>query len=183
MKELTDWWAEMDGSSRRWLILGKGPSFATRDQYDLRPYTTVAVNHVVREMKVDVVSAVNYDVVGDCGDVIYDNARYLLMPRYPHELLGAGPRLLETYFDAYPVLERMDREGRLVWYNLSCDPAVGDSPAIRNGPFSVCILFHLLGRDGCPAPADTGRGRRPVVCECVPRHERDATAGGRPADL
>ncbi len=148
MKELTEWWREMDGAGRRWLLLGKGPSFETRGRYDLRPYTTVAINHVVREMKVDVVSAVNYDVVGDCAEAIYENSRYLLMPRYPHSIPGDAPYPLEHYFAAYPVLERLSGEGRLVWYNLSSDTPAPGSPVILNEPFSVCILFNLLGALG-----------------------------------
>ncbi len=148
MKELTEWWEEFDGLSRRWLILGKGPSFEARDRYDLRPYTTMAINHVVREMKVDVVSAVNYDVVGDCSDAIYQNSRFLLMPRYPHSIPGDGDHLLETYFTAYPVLEALSQEGRLIWYNLSSDTIMEGSPVIKNGPFSVCILFNLLAQLG-----------------------------------
>ena len=183
VKELTEWWQEIDGTSRRWLILGKGPSFATRDQYDLSPYTTIAVNHVVREMQVDVTSAVNYDVVGDCRDVLYKNSRYVLMPRYPHTLLGEGPRRLETYFNEYPVLERLDHEGRLIWYNLSCDPAVDGSPIIRNGPFSVCILFQLLGGLGARSlrtlGVDGGLSYANVFHDM--NETRGGGGGGRPA--
>jgi len=173
LRELTEWWRAVDGRSRSWLILGKGPSFEQRGRYDLRPYTTLAINHVVREMPVFATSAVNYEVVGDCGDAIYRNSRYLLMPRYPHSLPGAGDHLLETYFETYPVLERLCREGRLVWYNLSSDRAAPGSPVIENGPFSVCILFNLLaamgarrlrtlgidgGRDYAPSFADLAGG-------------------------
>lgn len=148
MKELTEWWREIGGAERRWLLLGKGPSFETRGKYDLRPYTTVAINHVVREMKVDVASAVNYDVVGDCADAIYANSRYLLMPRYPHTIPGDAPYPLEHYFTAYPVLEKLSAEGRLVWYNLSSDTIEPGSPVVVNESFSVCILFNLLGALG-----------------------------------
>lgn len=148
MKELTQWWQEFGGADRQWLVLGKGPSFEARDQYDLTPYTTLAINHVVREMPVEVASAVNFEVVEDCADAIYQNCRFLLMPRYPHTIPGEGPALLETYFDSIPVLRALDEEGRLVWYNLSTDPPLPESPVIRNSGFSVGILFCLLGSLG-----------------------------------
>lgn len=148
MRELTEWWTEFDGGAKPWLLLGKGPTFSLRHQYDLGPYTLVAINHAIWEVKADICSAVNYDILADCGDAIYENARYLLTPRYPHAISGVGPCLLETYFDEFPVLPRMAAEGRLVWYNLSSDPVIPGSPVVRNGPFSSCILFNLLGMMG-----------------------------------
>ena len=52
MRELTEWWEAVGGASRSWLLLGKGPSFERRGKFDLRPYATIAINHVVREMSV-----------------------------------------------------------------------------------------------------------------------------------
>lgn len=158
MKQVTVWWEEMSGEERPWLLLGKGPSFETRSQFDLRPYTTIGINHVAREMRVDVTSVVNYDVLGDCGEEIARNSRFLLMPRFPHSIRGDHGPDLETYFGTFPFLERLSHEGRLIWYNLSsdpfyCDPFAADTffrePFIvENGPFSVCILFNLLGTLG-----------------------------------
>ena len=148
MKELTQWWQEIGGSARVWLVLGKGPSFETHDYYDLTQYTTLAVNHVVREMPVFAASAVNFDVVDECADVIYSNCQYLLMPRYPHTVVGEAPALLESYFDSIPVLRRLSDEDRLIWYNIDVDTQYPGSPPIPNGPFSVCILFNLIGEMG-----------------------------------
>jgi hypothetical protein len=148
----------MKGESRHWLLLGKGPSFETRDQFNLGRYTTIGINHVAREMRVDVTSVVNYEVLADCGAEIARNSRYLLMPRFPHSIPGDYGPDLETYFGAFPFLERLSGEGRLIWYNLSSDPLFPDPPApgtppqaplvVENGPFSVCILFNLLGALG-----------------------------------
>ena len=147
-KELSAWWREVDGSARQWLILGKGPSFQRRDRYDLRPYTTIGINHVVREMRVDVMSAVNHEVVRDCADVLYENCRFLLMPRYPPSIRGEIGPPLEALVREVPVLAAMAREGRLVWYNLETGPPVPGAPVIRNGLFSSAILFNLLGAMG-----------------------------------
>lgn len=158
MRQVTAWWEEMNGEGRRWLLIGKGPSFETRDQFDLRLYTTIGINHVAREMPVDVTSIVNYEVLADCGAQIARNSRYLLMPRFPHSIPGDSGPDLETYFGAFPFLERLSREGRLIWYNLSsdplfCDPLTPDPTrrelfVVQNGRFSVSILFNLLGALG-----------------------------------
>lgn len=146
MVELSDWWRAFDGANRRWLILGKGPSFEERGAHDLGQYATIAINHVARELAADVTSVVNFAVLDDCAAEIDRNSRFVLMPRYPHTVPGDAPFLLETYFDRYPALEKWSREGRLVWYNLSSDPIAPGSPVVvENGPFSVCILFNLLG--------------------------------------
>ena len=145
MIELTAWWREICGVERKWLLLGKGPSFERRSDYDLTPFTTIAINHVVREMPVFAVSAVNFDVVTDCADAIYCSSKFLLMPRYPHTIQGKSPEVLESYFERIPVLQRLSDEKRLVWYNIDVDRQWPGSPPVPNGPFSVCILFNLLG--------------------------------------
>ena len=149
MKDLQTWWDEENKNAKTaWLILGKGPTFDTRDKHDLTPYKTIAVNHVVREMRVDVASAVNFEVVGECADALHENCRFLLMPRYPHTIIGDAPLPLEEYFTRYPVLQTLSRENRLIWYNLSSDTFVPGAPVIRNCSFSVSILFNLLGHMG-----------------------------------
>ena len=153
MKQVTAWWEEMNGEGRRWLLLGKGPSFETRDRFDLSRYTTIGINHVAREMPVDVTSIVNHEVLGDCGAELARNSRYLLMPRFPHSIPGDYGPGLETYFQAHPFLERLSREGRLIWYNISSDPLPPDPHCrepfvVQNGRFSVSILFNLLGALG-----------------------------------
>lgn len=179
MKQVTAWWEEINGGGQRWLLLGKGPSFETRGRFDLEAYTTVGINHVAREMPVDVTSIVNYEVLGDCGAEIARNSRYLLMPRFPHSIPGDYGPSLETYFQAYPFLERLSLEGRLVWYNLSSDPVFHDPPAsgpplqepfvVQNGRFSVSILFNLLGALGArqvrTLGVDGGRSYAPTFAD------------------
>jgi hypothetical protein len=150
MKELSEWWSDIGGAERKWLLLGKGPSFAKRTRYDLTPFFTVALNHVVREMPVDVASAIDIEVVRDCAEDIRRNARFLLMPRYPHihpngdEKSLTGPPL-ESFFDDLPVLRELDAQGRLVWYNLDTGENLPGSPQIRSGQFSAEVIVNLLG--------------------------------------
>jgi hypothetical protein len=149
MRELTEWWTEICGAQQQWLILGKGPSYARFTEYDVSDFRTIALNHVVREQAVDVASAIDLDVVRDCAEAIRKNARFLLMPRYPHVNGDATERPLESYFDELPVLRALGEEGRLVWYNLSSSQQpVRDSPVIPTGCFSAEVMVRLIGQLG-----------------------------------
>ncbi len=149
MKELTQWWSEINGNDGAWLILGKGPSLQRRKEFDLAAFRKLSLNHVVREMPVEAASIIDIDVVPDCADQIDRNARFLLMPRYPHVKHNAADRPLETFFDQHPILKKLDQEGRLVWYNLATskkqDPG---SPRIPAGYFSAEVVVNLLAEAG-----------------------------------
>ena len=146
-RSLTQWWTEAGGTDSQWLILGKGPSFQRRGEFDLSAFRTIAINHAVREISVDVASAIDLDVIASCGPDIYRNAHFLLMPRRPHVNNAPTARRLEDFFDEHPVLDTMNREGRLVWYNLLGPPEAG-APVIPVGNFSAAVLVNLLGTLG-----------------------------------
>jgi hypothetical protein len=148
MQEVTQWWSQVSGSASPWLMLGKGPSFKRRGEFDLLPYRAISLNHVVREMKVEIASAIDLDVVKDCADAIRTNARYLLMPRYPHVKNQPMEKPLEALFDEVPVLKELSEQGRLVWYNLASAPPVAGSPVIPFGTFSGEVIATLLGTLG-----------------------------------
>ncbi|MDB6019865.1 MAG: hypothetical protein JWR19_4354 [Pedosphaera sp.] len=148
MKELTRWWSEINGANGTWLLLGKGPSFERRDEFDLGQFRKVSLNHVVREMLVEVASIIDLDVVADCAESIYGNAHYLLMPRHPHVKHQPSEQPLESFFTQLPVLERMSREGRLVWYNLSSGNTEPDSPIVPTGFFNGEVVVNLLAQLG-----------------------------------
>ncbi len=84
MKELTQCWREINGVSGTWLILGKGPTSQRIHEFDLGHYRTLSLNHAIREVSVEVASVIDMDVITDCGEAIDKNAKFLLMPRYPH---------------------------------------------------------------------------------------------------
>jgi hypothetical protein len=144
MKEVTQWWAEMERDYRTWLILGKGPSFERRQDFDLARFRTVGLNHVVRRISVEVSSVIDLDVLAECGHDIYRNAQVLLMPRYPHVNFEASDQPLEHFFNRYPVLGELNQEDRLVWYNYISGKAVDDSPQIPGGYFSAEVIVNLL---------------------------------------
>ncbi|HVK02221.1 MAG TPA: glycosyltransferase [Armatimonadaceae bacterium] len=158
MKELKAWWGEIGGANGPWLVVGKGPTFERRHEFDLSPYRTVALNHVIREFPADVASAIDIDVVRDCADAIERNAKFLLMPRYPHvqptpgaarQYAHAGEKRIDAYFGDAPVLKRLSDAGRLVVYDLASHKGPAEAePQIPFGAFSGDVVVTILAMLG-----------------------------------
>jgi len=146
--ELTEWIRTMRSDDRPWLVLGKGPTFAHRDRFDLGRYRLLSLNHAVRELPVEVAHIIDIDVVEDCADRLLENCQWLVMPRVPHIHQRLGPARLEDYCAAIPVLRELDAQGRLVWYNAATGPRIDDSPVIRVRYFSSEAALSLLGECG-----------------------------------
>lgn len=148
------WWSEYEQRDKPWLLLGKGPTFARRDEFDLSGFNTVSINHVIRELQVDIASVIDLDVLRDCGDDIVCNARFLLVPRYPHPHPDLGQQVptrpIESFYDELPFLRQLENENRLIWYYLqtSPQPHATDSPIIPTGNFSAEVLVNLLSHLG-----------------------------------
>lgn len=162
MLELTQWKRTLSLPDRPWLMLGKGPSFSMRKDFDLTQYNLLSLNHVVRAQHVDVAHIIDIDVVEACADELLQNCRYLVMPRRPHVHCDPGPKLLEDYFEELPVLRQLAAENRLVWYNLSSSAPVGDSPVIGARWFSAEAALNILALVGAKQirslGIDGGRG-------------------------
>ena len=144
---LFDWFPGFPRRSAPFLVLGKGPSFGLRRDYELSGFNLLSLNHVVREQSVDFAHIIDIDVVEDCSDCLLTNARWLIMPHVPH--LSCRPtRLSLTHFiQTIPVLERFADEGRLLSYPLwSARERKPPSPV--TGTFSGSVVVNLLGRLG-----------------------------------
>lgn len=148
MKVANEWWSECEGEGAIWLLLGKGPSFERRDEFDLGQYRTLGMNHIVTAMAVDVASIMDLDVVHQCADAIERNAGVLLMPRFPHVNFRPADRPLESYFEDLPLLRRLSEAGRLIWYNYADAPAQGSLPEVPIGYFSGEVMTRLLAQLG-----------------------------------
>jgi hypothetical protein len=143
------WFAGTTGSSGAWLILGKGPSYALRDRYDLSRFRLMSLNHAVREQPVLAAHMIDLDVVRDCADAIERNAQVLVMPWYPHVHNAVGGRTLEELTGELPVLQRLRTEGRLLWYDLSTSPfRYGSDPVVEATYFSAEAALNLLAAAG-----------------------------------
>lgn len=148
MQKVSAWWRGVHQEGTPWLLLGKGPSFHQRQHHDLTRFHTIAINHVIREIRADVASAVDIDVVVACAQAIDTNARFLLMPAYPYDFGGRQSCPLEAYFDAIPILRKLDAEGRLIRYNLGDTPRDPGEIQVPGGAFSAEILVNLLAALG-----------------------------------
>lgn len=162
MMEVVAWGKSLDLPERPWLVLGKGPSFALRDEFDLTQFNLFALNHVVREMAVDVAHAIDFDVVEACAESLLENARWLIMPRFPHVDSRPTRRPLEEFVHRSPTLQEFDRQERLVWYNLGWGAPADGSPIIPVRHFSSEAALSILGLIGVKTVRSLGvdGGRR-----------------------
>ena len=162
MIDLAAWARAANLPDKPWLILGKGPSFGRHVEFDMAQFNTLGLNHVVREVRVDVAHAIDVDVVAACAEELRRNCRWLLMPRHPHVEFRPSPRPLEDFFVDVPVLRELDEEQRLVWYNLSNSPPVGDAPVIGVRFFSAEAALNIVAALGATRVRslglDGGRG-------------------------
>ena len=144
-------WLESNRQKREkpWLVLGKGPSFSKRDQFDLSGFELASLNHAVREQPVTVAHMIDYDVVAACGDAVEKNAQVLVMPWIPHVQNRPGVRTLEELARTDPSLSLLDQQGRLLWYNLSTAPQIREgSPVVPVRFFSSEAMLGLLAQAG-----------------------------------
>ncbi len=150
MREFFEWFkANRIDTAEPWLILGKGPSFTKRANYDLNAYHKLSLNHAVREQKVRVAHIIDHDVIDRCGDAILTNADVLAMPWRPHVNFVPGEFNLEQLARANPTLRKMNERGRLVWYNLSsAHEQHNDSPVVSAEFFSAEAGLNLLALAG-----------------------------------
>src|SRR5688572_2888580 len=119
MREIVQWSNEFKPGSKPWLIVGKGPTFQNSRDLDLSAYYVCSLNHVVREFPVTLAHIIDIEVAADCANEIYRNARFLAMPHRPHTKNSPSEKTLADFTREVPMLEAMEKEGRLLWYNLS----------------------------------------------------------------
>lgn len=168
MIDLMTWARSLEPDPRPWLVLGKGPTFARRHEFDLSGFRTMALNHVVAEQRVDVAHIIDVDVVEAVGERLFENCECLIMPRVPHVRNAPSVRRLEDFVATNRVLSRLDAAGRLVWYNASTSPAapVPGAPVARVRYFSSEAALEILGIIGAPVVRslgiDGGRGYSPA---------------------
>jgi hypothetical protein len=154
MRSFQEWATaeNIQGGQRPWLVLGKGPSFAKRDRFDLNAYSLLSLNHAVREQPVDLAHAVDLDVIRDCPQAFDENARFVVLPWVPHVKNRPGKKTLEQLLDDVPLLRKLDNENRLLCYNLGTEKnrRYENSPVIRVRYFSAEAAIRLLAMAGVP---------------------------------
>jgi hypothetical protein len=149
---LSEWMRACPLPDRRWLILGKGPSFADRQLFDLSEFNLLSLNHVVREQRVDVAHFIDLDALTKCADVLPRQADWLMLPRHPHINFQPSERSVADLLHDVPVLRDFADRGRLVWYYhdlvsrpdfKDCYPS-GASPIVRVDAFSAEAVVNIL---------------------------------------
>ena len=104
------------------LLIGKGPSFDYIEKILPSKYTTIALNHVVENTKCDAVSIIDIDVVRDCPEAVYNNAKSIIIPWHPHDkdndYKPSNKNILD-YANEIDIIDKMIKEGRLYAYNAS----------------------------------------------------------------
>ncbi|MBT8139556.1 MAG: glycosyltransferase [Gammaproteobacteria bacterium] len=142
-------WYQKNYNGLPWLMVGKGPTFSKIRSIDLQKYSTIALNHVIEDVKSDVSHVIDFDVLTQSGKSILKNARFLLMPFYPHFENKPGDRPLTELLKENEILKQLEKEERLLWYNASTasTPASG-SPIVPVKYFSADAVASILGMAG-----------------------------------
>lgn len=150
LRTLPHYLAETAEDDRPWLILGKGPSFAHLNEVDTSAYRLLGLNHVAREVDVELAHAIDIDVIEDLGSELLERCRCLVMPWHPHVAFSAGESTLAEWVRRLPALSELARAGRLLTYDLGTWPGPHRSgaPLVEGGFFSGDVVVRLLGRSG-----------------------------------
>ena len=109
-----DW---IKNNEKPFLVLGKGPSIERLDEIDKSKYTIFGLNHIVKREKVDIAHFIDYEVIEQCGEVILDNAKFLMMPWHPNKGLKLHYKNIESLCKENKILGTLRREKRLITYN------------------------------------------------------------------
>lgn len=141
-------WIKNHSNDRPWLILGKGPSFEKRHDYNLADYYLLALNHVVEKMEVEAAHAIDLDVVLGCQEAIDKNARFLVMPYVPHINNKPGSLNLRELLDKHAFLKTLSDQGRLLFYNHIPSRKFGNDPIVKVRYFSSEAAINLLALSG-----------------------------------
>ena len=136
-------------ASKTFLVLGKGPSL---NKYRGKPdpdWITLALNDVVSEHACDIAHIIDFDAALRCAASIRRNARVLVMPFHPHFEHKATRDSLAQLVAEHDILRELDREDRLLTYNLGTSRLHNEGwPVIAGGFFSGDIVVDLLGSAG-----------------------------------
>ena len=149
LPDIIQWARSFDIQRKSWLLLGKGPSYGLLNRTHLSDFYVCSLNHVVREHPVDLAHAIDIDVVVDCAEAIERNARFLVLPFFPHVNHDPTAKSIDDFAREIPVLQRLKLQRRLIWYNLSSSKkAVGESPVVVAKFFSAEAAVNILAQCG-----------------------------------
>ncbi|MBC8416860.1 hypothetical protein H8E06_00840 [bacterium] len=138
----------LKSSDKPVLFVGKGPSFDLKDKILLSKYNVIALNHSLEKLDgADMCNIIDIDVVDDLGEQLYEKAKNVSLPFCPHVKWKATSKTLPEFIKEYDVLQRLENEGRLYFYNLSSGPVRHDAGIL----YPACInsgdtLYNIVGQ-------------------------------------
>lgn len=164
MKHFFDWVNErgLGDVNAKVMIIGKGPSFRVPTEAERKDFIVFSLNHVVDELVVNVAHAIDMEVIEQCGDSLIHNCEYVVMPWVPHvksfrplnpkkALFLPGKYNLSEWLAKNKTLAKLERDGRLLYYDLASSGQVGpkpDVPKIDAADFSAAVLTRLIALSG-----------------------------------
>lgn len=130
--------------------MGKGPSLELEPRILRSKYISIGLNHVSAKYEVDIAHVIDLEVINDCGELIYKNAKYLLMPWHPNMNFAPHLKNISVLLCEFEVINKFAESGRLLIYNrlngASQHPAGGTVVLPRY--FSGDTVFQLLSKLG-----------------------------------
>ena len=137
--------------AKRFLIIGKGPSFSRYlDLPDEHGFHVVGINNCCLHRSVQVTHITDLHNVEQTGQALIDNSDVVVLPWYPHVGNKPGGATLEQLLKEQPLLARLCKEDRLFTYNssLAFKQRRGPGPVVPVRYFSAVAVVGLLAVSG-----------------------------------
>lgn len=130
-----------------WLIVGKGPSLALRNELDLSRYSILTLNHACRYVVPRIAHFTDLEAYAACEDTCQEGQSRIVLPWHPHVEMTPGRNTLDDCCRLRPALDRLRRHFRLASYNSTVAHKLPQSarlPTIRVRYFSAVAAVNLL---------------------------------------
>lgn len=136
---------------KNWLILGKGPSFALRDQIDLNSYYIIGLNHVVNICPVDLAHFSDIEALSESANELLKSRCKVILPWHPHKHCQPLRDNLRDLLARTDSLKEFFTKQRLFSYNSTISSHLSknkDLNTIEVLYFSADAVVSLLAESG-----------------------------------
>ena len=134
---------------KKWLILGKGPSFSLLRKEHFNDFQICTLNDTIREVdSATIAHFIDFEAFLRCKTYL-NRSQYVVLPWFPHFKNKPGHFSLEELTREETVLKTLLEEGRLLWYDLSTSSIRhGSYPIVRATYFSAEAALNMLAISG-----------------------------------
>ena len=141
--------ASKSSTTSTWLLLGKGPSFDRRREFDLSSYLTLGLNHVALLHPATLNHYTDLDAFLACAKTLVDQGLHTVLPWFPHIDNRPGKVSLSELSQKIPSLMSLRKKGLLLTYNSTlARKRKASLPTIRVRLFSAVAGLNLLAAAG-----------------------------------